>query len=104
MTTLLKNLIFALGLAIILWLGYTLFVQEDEAVLDSQNGMVRDDVERETQEFLNRLQHIKTLDISNTLFTDSRFNALTDNRQEVIDEPTGRQNPFAPAASAASFE
>ncbi len=97
MTTLLKNLIFALGLALLLWLGFTLFVKDDGAVLDSQNGMVRDDVERETQEFLNRLQNIKTLKIENDIFVDRRFNSLTDHRQELRDEPTGRANPFAPA-------
>lgn len=97
MTGLLKNLLFALGLAIILWLGYTVFLKEDEgAVLESRNDAIASQAALEAQEFLGRLQQIRKYDLNGSVFNDTRFTSLENFRQELRDEPTGRRNPFAP--------
>jgi len=92
MTNLLKNLLFALGFAAILFLGYKVFfsASDDEIVRAPGQGQLQ------TQEFLIRLQNIRNIKIDNSLFSDVRFASLVDFRQEIIDVPAGRENPFAP--------
>jgi hypothetical protein len=95
MSNLLKNLLIALVLAVVLFLGYNLFLAEDdETSLSSATG--ESQAARETQAFLVRLQSLRAVDINTNVFTDSTFRSLTDFRQEIVDEPTGRANPFAP--------
>ena len=94
MSSLLKNLLFALGLALILWLGYTLFVQNDGTT--DPNSAVNTQASLETQEFLIRLQSLRSINIDRSIFSDERFSTLVDFSVELGDEPVGRRNPFAP--------
>ena len=97
MSGLIKNVLLALGLAIVLWLGYTLFLKEDEsAPLTAQNNFVTSQAARDTQDFLLKLQQLRNIEFRQALFTDPRFQSLIDHRQDLINEPVGRDNPFAP--------
>jgi hypothetical protein len=99
MSNLVKNLLFAFGLAVILWLGYILFLKEDDDSLLSSNAQIANQAALETQEFLIRLQALRSIDIDGSLFNDQRFTSLVDFRLELADEPTGRVNPFAPVGN-----
>ncbi len=96
MSSLLKNMLFALALAVILWLGYSIFFSEDEAALTAANGAVSSAAARDTQEFLTRLQQLRDIKFDRTIFSDARFQSFVDHRQPIVDEPVGRPNPFAP--------
>lgn len=97
MSSLLKNLLFALGLALIVWLGYLTFFKNSNDALVSSNGAVASEAVRETQEFLSKLQQLRALEhIKKPIFEDQRFRSLVDFRQHIEEEPTGRENPFAP--------
>ena len=96
MSSLLKNLLFALGLALIVWLGYALFIQNDEDSLTSSEDGISSQATLETQEFLIRLNELKVIEIEGAVFSDRRFSSLTDFRLPLRPEPTGRENPFAP--------
>jgi len=96
MSNLLKNLLFALGLAVILWLGYSLFLKGDETLLETSNSRIVGQATLETQAFLVRLQQLKSIDLDGGIFDDSIFKSLTDHRQALGNEPTGRENPFLP--------
>jgi hypothetical protein len=98
MSNLLKNLLIVLGLAIILFVGYVVFIKgdsEDEYLLESQNASSIE-AELETQRLLVMLNELKALDISGEIFTDPLFLSLQDFRIDLGEEPTGRSNPFAP--------
>lgn len=95
MTSILKNLLFALGLALIVWLGYAVFFQGNDSV-DTQNEQIAGQAVAETQVFLARLHLIRSLKIDGAIFKDTRFSSLVDFREELVPEPTGRRNPFAP--------
>lgn len=97
MSSLLKNLLFAFGLALIMWLGYLAFFKNGDDALLSSNGAVASEAARETQVFLSKLQQLRALEnIKKPIFEDQRFRTLVDYRQFIEEEPTGRQNPFAP--------
>lgn len=96
MSSLLKNLLLALGLAALLWIGYLVFIEKDEALVESSNSQSASKAVLQGQEFLARLQELKRIDIDGSIFTDPRFNSLQNFRQGIGEEPTGRDNPFAP--------
>lgn len=95
MSSLLKNIFFALALAGILWLGYRIFFAADDTS-ETLNAGVVTEASRDTQEFLRTLQQLRGITLNQQIFTDPRFQSLVDQRQPIIPEPIGRQNPFAP--------
>lgn len=96
MSSLLKNILFALALAVILWLGYKLFIASDDVSLMPLNAEIVTEASRDTQAFLQTLQQLREITLSGQIFTDARFQSLVDYRQAIIAEPVGRPNPFAP--------
>jgi hypothetical protein len=95
MSNLLKNLLFALGLAALLLLGYVAFLRDSESVT-SESGAASQEVERETQKLLAKTQLLNSFEIDGSFFSDQKFLSLVDNRIELIPETVGRENPFAP--------
>jgi len=97
MSNLLKNLLFALGLSLLLWVGYVVFLQDgDESLLAPSSGVISPEAEAETQELLATIQKIKSYKVDSEVFDDQRFTALRDFQTQLVDEPFGRLNPFAP--------
>lgn len=98
MSNLFKNLLFVLGLAVLLWLGYWFFLSKSETNVDSLGsgaGMSADAV-RKAQEFKARLVELEGMKIDSTILSDIRFVSLVNFRQPIPEEPFGRSNPFAP--------
>ncbi len=96
MSSLLKNILFALALAVILWIGYKLFIAPNDASLTPLDATVASQASRDTQEFLQTLQQLRDITLDGTVFDDARFQSLVDFRQTITPEPVGRPNPFAP--------
>lgn len=96
MSPLFRNIVFALVLAAVAWLGYRFFFGADEAALEAESIDALSEGSRETQAFLRTLQQLKNISLDGTLFEDGRFRSLIDHRQEIVEEPAGRENPFAP--------
>lgn len=94
MSSVLRNTLFGLGLLLVLWLGYTYVLKSeiDTPLLDPVDSARL----KQAQEIYMRLNQLKSIRISDTLFSDPRFYALTDLRQNTQAEPVGRQNPFEP--------
>lgn len=95
MSALLKNILFALVLAVILWLGYRLFFAGDESAAPL-SATVLSQASRDTQEFLRTIQELREIKIDGEIFKDPRFQSFVDHRQPIVEEPVGRSNPFAP--------
>jgi|JI10StandDraft_1071094.scaffolds.fasta_scaffold26285_5 hypothetical protein len=95
MSNLLKNLLIALGLAIILFIGYITFVRDDgsDAMISES---LSPEVRQETQQLLSTLQELKSINVEGRIFSDPLFLSLRDFRVELGTEPEGRSNPFAP--------
>jgi len=95
MTPLLRKLFIALGVVAVLALAYFVFLRTDttEDPLTS-TGVMGDQAALEAQELLVRLQRLRGVDIDEEFFRDERFDGLVDMRQQIIDEGTGRTNPF----------
>ncbi len=99
MTNLLKNLLIALGLAIVLFVGYVVFMrgdETDESLADRGNN-TSVEAGLETQELLVTLTELRSLNIDGEIFSDPLFLSLKDFRKDLGEEPTGRANPFLPA-------
>lgn len=92
--------VLALALASLLW-WWGLPGSGPSDSLDSQV------VQGPEQELVNNLISLRSVTLSGTIFSDPAFQSLSDVGVEIVDEPSGRRNPFAPlgfspATSAAS--
>lgn len=101
MRSLMKNIIVIGGLIAIAAAGYYLLVMNRDSSLDTEGegaATVRtSQTERETQEFLRRLNDLRTIELSDDIFTDPRFRSFTDFTEDVAPVPYGRSNPFSSA-------
>lgn len=48
------------------------------------------------QELISLLLELRSIKLDESIFADTRFRGLEDFGQNVIEEPVGRTNPFAP--------
>ncbi len=96
MSGLIKNILFAVVFAVILWIGYKVFFSGDDAVLSTQDVLVISQATRDTQDFLTKLQQLRGIQLDESIFTDARLQSFIDHRQPIVPEPVGRANPFAP--------
>ncbi len=95
MSNLLKNLLIALGLAVILFIGYVLFIKEgDESELSTTS--FSQEAELQTQELLATLGELESIDVEGRVFSDPLFVSLKDFRIDLGTQADGRVNPFAP--------
>lgn len=97
MKSVIKNLAFVLGFALILWFGYMYFFAGSDDILEESGGQNQAVIEG--QEFLTRLQELRELELDDTVFADLRFRTLIDYRQPLTPEPYGRSNPFEPTGT-----
>ncbi|MBX9906976.1 hypothetical protein K2X96_03710 [Patescibacteria group bacterium] len=95
MSSLLRNILFAFGLAVLGWLGYTLFIADSE---DLVTGDGLSEASYAGQDLLVKLQEIESVSISGEVLQDVRFESLVDFRKEVVSEPVGRDNPYLPVS------
>lgn len=99
MSNLLKNLLIALGLAVVLFVGYIVFVRngsDDAGAALGVTGSYSPEAEIETQSLLATLNELKTYNVEGGIFSDPLFLSLKDFRVSLGSEPSGRLNPFAP--------
>ena len=89
-----KNFIALAGLLAIAAAGYYLIVIKREATIEGNNAFVVSQAERETQEFLSRLDDLRTIELSSAIFSDPRFTTLSDFTDTVEAVSYGRDNPF----------
>lgn len=97
MSNLLKNLLIALGLAILLFVGYMLFFRDGGSLTGIEDsGTFSPEAEQQTQELLATLNELKSFKVDGRIFSDPLFASLRDFRVDLGTEPSGRPNPFTP--------
>lgn len=97
MSSTIRNILLLVALLAIVGIGYFTFFANGEDPLLSSGISGSDQVRLETQGLLNQLQELQQIKLDQGIFSDARFTSLRDFRQQLIDEPNGRPNPFAPA-------
>lgn len=98
MSQLLKIIVIIIGIGALLFFGYQAVTgtnTTDDALLTSGGPKTIDEVEQETEALLSRLSELQRYDVTGTIFSSAVFTSLYDFRVELVDEPTGRTNPFA---------
>lgn len=82
----------------VLYGGYVFFFAEsDESVVTvTQTGASPD------QDLIALLFELKQIRLDSSLFDDPLFKALKDFGQELVAEPVGRANPFAPLSGTSA--
>ena len=93
MSSIIKNILFFVTFAVIVWFGYIIFFKDSGTGIDAQ---VTSQAVLEQQNFLIELKQLRDLQLKSDLFSDPEFISLTDQRVDVVDEPAGRADPFAP--------
>lgn len=79
---------------VIAW--YTLAGQEEAPGLLQETSVEAGQVSAEERAILDTLFQLRAIELAGTIFTNPAFTALRDFRTEIVAEPIGRRNPFAP--------
>lgn len=86
------NVIAIVAVLVIAFIGYTIFfAPKDEAALTEETVAASGD-----QDLIALLLELKAIELDETIFTNAAFMSLEDFSQELVTEPVGRVNPFAP--------
>ncbi|MFQ5540902.1 MAG: hypothetical protein ACE5F4_01510 [Candidatus Paceibacteria bacterium] len=90
-----KNLITIGVVILIAFVAYSMFftAAPRSALTTSNVSATQSAVE---QELLSLLLELRDIELDPALFSDERFQSLQDFNQEIVAEPVGRTNPFAP--------
>ena len=77
----------------------TLFKSDNENLLTSDIGILSSEESAAAvaeNDLLNLLLDIRSIKLDGNIFSKETFKSLEDFGQEIIPEPVGRENPFAP--------
>jgi hypothetical protein len=91
----LRNLLIIIGVIVLFaggFFAYTEFFVEEPAVLSVEE--LGDDFVG--KDIIIELEKIRNINFSSSLFNDPAYQSLVDGSIQIVDEPTGRPNPFAP--------
>jgi hypothetical protein len=94
MSSSLQNILMILGIVVIAALGYYMYSQNSASTLNNSGIDAQAAVGAEN--FIRRLEELKTISFDGVIFTDDRFESLVDGTKVVIPVTVGRENPFVP--------
>lgn len=89
-----QNVFIILVVVVAVFAAYSIFFKDDSAVLSTQEVSTEEGVV--DQELIALLLELRSIELDPALFDDARFESLEDSGQELVSEPVGRPNPFAP--------
>lgn len=91
-----KKVIIILGIIIIAAVIYTIMIgKKDNRLLVSESPETVSNTELQNN-LLALLLEIRSIKLDDSIFLDPAFRSLDDFGQEIVQEPVGRSNPFAP--------
>lgn len=93
MSSTLQNLLIILGVVLLAGLGYYLYSQSNSFGLNTSSGASAQ-VSADTTVLLHKLQSLQTIKLEDQVFTDKRFEMLTNFTQPVTPSYIGKTNPF----------
>ena len=93
-----KNIALAAILVALVFIVYSLFLKKDggDELLVSQSAKEAAGGTGVVSEFLIFLQTLNRLRLDTSIFNDAVYNKLRDESVDIVGQPRGRTNPFAP--------
>lgn len=90
-----QTAILVVVILIVAFFAYTYFFtgKEEGAILQTEEVSIAAPAD---QDLISLLLQLKAITLSDAIFSDPEFKSLHDFSQELVDEPIGRINPFAP--------
>ncbi len=97
-----QTLILVIVIVVIAFFAYTYFFtgKDSGAVLETQEVSI---VTPADQDLISLLLELKSITLDESIFSNPSFQSLQDFSQELVPEPVGRINPFAPLGQGQSF-
>ena len=90
-----QTLIIVVALVVVAFVVYTFFFAGDsQAPVLDQTAVTQ--ASPEDQNLISLLLELKSITLDDSIFKDPIFLGLQDFSQELVPEPSGRPNPFAP--------
>lgn len=100
MSNLFKNLLIALGIALLLGFIYFIFLKDEDIEGETVGGVIRANsiAALEIERILSDTQKITSylVEEHSDILRDRRFISLIDRRVDIPEVGTGRENPFSP--------
>lgn len=100
MMKILKKIIIFGAIALVLYVGYSIFFKADPestSLLNTRTNTNSGNVLG--SEIIKAINEIDSLELDRSVFDDPIFQTLVDRSQELQQQSTGRSNPFAPIGS-----
>ena len=91
-----KNIILGVIIFAIAGFAYTLFIDKTDEGLLTSEVKGTDNTVLET-DLLSILIDLRLIKLDDDIFSNQVFQSLRDFGQDIVPEPVGRENPFAPA-------
>ena len=94
-----KNKFLFIGVAILVagFVWYGMSERQPEGLLTSESGVGGTTAQTAAErELLNTLLELRAIRLDGEIFSDPGFAALRDFSTDIVSEPIGRRNPFAP--------
>lgn len=102
MNTIKQNKIVVIAVVVVLifgaWIGLSEDGSTDEALVTQDTTGVKSAQEKAA---LDTLLQLRSIQLTGSIFSDPAFQLLRDTRTEIVAEPVGRRNPFAPLGTSA---
>lgn len=90
-----KNLIVVLGLITVAFGGYFVFMQQSATTLSfDTNDAVVQNMQANSQLFIQRRQQLEKVELDISFFNDDRFVSLQSYTTPIVEQSVGRDNPF----------
>lgn len=93
-----KNSALIVILIALIFIAYSLFLrgEDNDELLVSQGAAHTEGSTGAVSEFLLLLQTLNRLRLDTSIFNDIAYRSLRDESVELVGQPRGRTNPFAP--------
>jgi hypothetical protein len=101
MSSSMKNIVVILLALTFAYAAYYFYIQNNNTSLDIDSGTVTDEILANTQLFIQHRATLESVQMNTAIFENEVFLSYRSFSQPLLDEPYGRQNPFAVTAGSA---
>lgn len=89
-----KNIAIVLVILTFAFLGYYLFIQQDQTNLSFNNEDVNQELFVVVQKYIERRSILDKVSLKTEILNDDRLRSAVSYSTDVVEQPVGRENPF----------
>ncbi len=93
-----RNVLIAVVLVVVIAAAYVFFVKNGEVESVTVELSSESQASRDTAEIRTLLRELEAIKIDTGFFSSNILEGLEDLHREILPEPKGRENPFAPVS------